>query len=100
METFTADGVDVAARIRIPQHVVHRAFATETVMLNLQTGQYHGIDPVGARMLEVLVTSASLRDAASVLAAEQRCERAQLEVVLGRFCRRLADRDLVKIDGF
>ena len=34
-----------ALSARIPQHVVFRGFATETVVLNLETGKYHGLNP-------------------------------------------------------
>jgi hypothetical protein len=43
----------LSASLRLPQHVVHRSFVAETVVLNLQTGKYHGLNPVGGRMLEV-----------------------------------------------
>ena len=31
------------AAIRLPDHVVFRRFPAETVLLNLQTGHYHGV---------------------------------------------------------
>ena len=40
--------------VRIPKHVVFRSFGSETVLLNLSTGQYHGLRGTGGRMLEVL----------------------------------------------
>ena len=36
-----------SASIVFPQHVVHREFAKETVILNLQSGMYHGLNPTG-----------------------------------------------------
>lgn len=90
---------DLDARVRITEHVVHQAFATETVMLNLKTGQYHGIDPLGARMLDVLQASDSVRAAVGILAKELQREAAELEAMLARFCRRLAALQLVRIDG-
>lgn len=99
MQSPPTDAVGLDARVRIPEHVVHQAFASETVMLNLETGQYHGIDPLGARMLDVLVASESLRAAAATLAVEHGCETDKLEAVLLRFCRRLVDRELVRVDA-
>src|SRR5438477_242072 len=52
----------------LPHNVVSREFAHETVMLNLDTGKYHGINPTAARMLEVLQQSASGHAAAATLA--------------------------------
>jgi DNA-binding CsgD family transcriptional regulator len=41
-------------RVRVPQHVVHRAFPARTVVLNLETGKYHGLNPTAGRMLTAL----------------------------------------------
>ena len=38
---------------RLPAHVVFRALATETVLLNIETGQYYAVDSIGGRFLEV-----------------------------------------------
>lgn len=54
-------------RVVVPPHVVLRAFAMETVVLNVRSGQYHGIDPVGGRFLQVMTeapTLASVREPA------------------------------------
>lgn len=56
--------------MRIPAHVVYRGFGTETVVLNLSTGTYHGLNPTGGRMLEVLADAPSVEAAAQTLAAE------------------------------
>ena len=47
-------------RAVIPHHVVHRTLASETVLLNIETGHYYGMDEVGGRFFDVL------RDAGSV----------------------------------
>jgi hypothetical protein len=49
--------------VSVPEHVVYRDFAEQTVALNLRTGRYHGLNPTAARMLE------ALRDAPNVAAA-------------------------------
>ena len=52
--------------VRVPEHVVYRDFAEQTVALNLQTGRYHGLNPTAAAMLE------AMREAPSVAAAAER----------------------------
>lgn len=99
MEPCSTVDIDLDARVRLTERVVQQTFATETVMLDLGTGQYHGIDPLGARMLDVLQASESLRAAAGTLAKELKREAADVEAVLARFCLRLAARELVRIDG-
>ena len=49
--------------VRVPDHVVYRDFAEQTVALNLQTGRYHGLNQTAAAML------GALREAPSVAAA-------------------------------
>ena len=44
----------LSARPAVPDHVVYREFVNETVVLNLETGTYHGLNPSGGRMLEAL----------------------------------------------
>jgi hypothetical protein len=87
------------ARITIPQHVVFRSFVKETVVLNLDTGRYHGLNPVGGRMLEVLRETPLVRDAAGRLAAEYDQAVEDIERDLIEFCDELASRGLVERDG-
>ena len=58
----------LASRITVPQHVVYRTFPSETVVLNLHTGRYHGLNVTAGRMLMALEASASVREAVGVLA--------------------------------
>ena len=57
-------------RVQVPNHVAWRAFPAETVLLNLQTGQYHGLNPTGGRMFEVIGECGDPEVAAARLAAE------------------------------
>jgi hypothetical protein len=52
--------------VRVPDHVVYRDFAEQTVALNLHTGRYHGLNETSAAMLE------ALREAPTVAAAAER----------------------------
>jgi hypothetical protein len=86
------------ASARIPADVVFRDFMHETVILNLQTGKYHGLNPTGGRMLRVLETTPRLRDAARVLAVDYKQPVAQMEQDLCEFCAELQKRGLLEID--
>jgi Coenzyme PQQ synthesis protein D (PqqD) len=90
-------GQILSARVTIPQHVVFRPFVSETVLLNLQTGVYHGINPVGGRMLEVLARAESVREAAAALAEEFGVPPARVEQDVVEFCRGLVERHLIEI---
>ena len=58
----------LSARVRLPQHVVHRSFVAETVVLNLRTGKYHGLNPTAGKMLEALDAAPTVGAAVPVLA--------------------------------
>lgn len=83
----------------IPQHVVHRSFVSETVMLNLMTGKYYGVNTTGGRMLEALETGCSIQDAAELLGAEFDVSVDQLVADLLEFCEDLVERGLLEVAG-
>jgi len=89
----------LASSMRLPEHVVHRAFAAETVVLNLDTGKYHGLNPVAGRMLAVLEQVGTVQDAARQLAVEYDQPLDTIEEDLCELCRDLLQRGLIETDG-
>lgn len=87
----------LASRARLPQHVVHRSFVAETVVLNLRTGKYHGLNPTAGKMLEALEASDSVAAAVPELAEGYGVEPAQIEADLITLCRGLLERGLIEI---
>jgi hypothetical protein len=85
--------------VTVPQHVVHRSFPSETVVLNLQTGKYHGLNPTAGRMLEVLAKEGLVREAAAVVAEEYGQPPAATERDICDLCESLIERGLIEIDG-
>ena len=88
----------LAAKARVPEHVVYRPFPAETVLLNLETGKYHGLNPTGGRMLEVMEKAGTLADAATQLAREYDQPEERIQEDLCRLCAQLAERGLIEID--
>jgi Coenzyme PQQ synthesis protein D (PqqD) len=87
----------LSARLRLPEHVVHRSFVAETVVLNLQTGRYHGLNPMGGRMLGVLNEAPSVRRAVEQISAEYEQDLAIVEADFVTFCVDLLERGLVEV---
>jgi hypothetical protein len=85
--------------VSVPEHVVYRPFPAETVLLNLETGKYHGLNPTGGRMLEVVQKAGSVGEAAALLAKEYDQPLETLQEDLCALCANLADRGLIEIDG-
>jgi hypothetical protein len=89
----------LAARARLPQYVVHRGFVAETVVLNLRTGKYHGLNPTAGKMLEALEEAPTVGDSVPGLAEEFAVERSQIESDLIALCRGLLERGLIEISA-
>lgn len=83
--------------LRIPDHVVHRSFAAETVVLNIKTGKYHGLNPTAGRMLSAFDDSMRIRDVAALIAEEYQEDQATVEADLVEFCHDLLARELVEV---
>src|SRR2546423_3721216 len=84
-------------RVGVPRHVVFRDFVSETVLLNIETGQYHGLNPVAGRMLTVLDKVGSVETAAQQLAKEFEQPLERIEEDLTGLCEGLLERKLLEI---
>jgi hypothetical protein len=89
----------MSASIKVPQHVVYRSFPSETVVLNLETGKYHGLNATAGKMLEALERAPSFAEALSAIAADYRQPGDVLERDLRELCNVLHERGLIEIDG-
>ena len=89
----------LSSAVHVPAHAVYRAFPTETVVLNLNTGRYHGLNVTAGRMLEVLEETATVRDAVGRLAHEYRQQIPAVRADVCRLCRDLIERGLLEIDA-
>ena len=96
-ENIAANSSIIDSTVRIPPHVVHRTFARETVIVNLESGMYHGVNHVGGRMLEILEQVPNIRIAAEKLAAEFDQPLDTIEADLCAFCSDLLERGLIEL---
>jgi hypothetical protein len=87
----------LAMRVEIPADVVLRSFVSETVVLNLDTGQYHALNPTGGRMVDVLVEADSVEAAAGILATEYARDEDEIVTDLCQFCADLEQRGLIAL---
>jgi len=89
----------LASKVKVPQHVVYRSFPAETVVLNLETGKYHGLNATAGRMLEALEQATCVRDAAAVLAESYEQAQSVIEQDLCELCQTLLKRGLIETDN-
>jgi len=94
---MTQTDVTLDMRGRVPNNVVYRDFVNETVVLNLNTGTYHGLNPTAGRMLQAIERADSLREAAARLAADYAWDLATVQADLVDLCRTLAHRGLLEL---
>jgi coenzyme PQQ synthesis protein D (PqqD) len=83
----------------VPEMVVRRAFGSETVLLNLQTGQYHGLNMTGARMLDLLEETGDAPATARQVALEADVPEEIVAGDLAELCGQLLERGLIEIEA-
>ena len=67
--------ISFADRVKVPDDVLISTLQEESVILNLDSERYYGLDSVGTRMLSVLTTSNSIEAAYERLTAEYDVDR-------------------------
>ena len=82
-------------KFTIPTDVVSRDLNGEAVLLNLETGSYYGLDPVGTRMWELLSSLESVPEVVTALQAEYDVDEARLQQDLHRMIAELEDQGLL-----
>ena len=86
-------------RVSVPADVLIQELQGESVLLNVGTGRYFGLDEVGTRMWAALTTTPSLSAACETLLAEYDVERGRLERDLRSLVEKLVEQGLVEIHG-
>ena len=85
-------------KIVIPDGVLVRELAGESVLLNLKTESYFGLDEVGSRMWTALAESPSVALAFDLLASEYEVEPEKLREDLTIYIQKLVDLGLLRVD--
>ena len=85
------------AQVRLPQHVVHRTFVAETVVLNLRTGKYHGLNATAGQMLDGLERGSTPREVAKTVAEQYGRPVGEVESDVVELCRGLLERELIEV---
>jgi hypothetical protein len=93
--------MEISFRMRasVPADVLVQELQGESVLLNLQSGRYFGLDEIGTRMWAVLTSAASLQAAYDTLLAEYDVEGPRLERDLRALVEKLVDNGLLEVTG-
>lgn len=87
--------MNIADRLEVSPDVVAREVGGETMLLDLASGTYFGLDAVGGRVWQALEDGSSLTEACDKVAGEYDVARDQLESDVLALAERLLEQGLV-----
>ena len=88
----------MTGRVTVPDHVIVRQLGDESVMLDMASGYYFGLDPVGARIWQLLSETSSFAEIVERLAQEYDVTPEQAESDLVRFVQELKANGLLSVE--
>jgi hypothetical protein len=88
--------MNLETKLAIPPQVMSRLVGDETVLLDLASGFYFGLDGVGKRIWEMLAAGSNLAETASVITAEFEVDEATAQADVIEFANDLVRRGLLE----
>jgi len=89
--------VTLADRVVVPQYVLVRFMDRESVLLNLETERYFGLDETGTRMWQVVTSAQSVEAALQQLLEEYDAQPEVLRSNLTELVGRLVENGLLTL---
>jgi hypothetical protein len=91
--------IPLDTKLAVPADVLVRDLQGESVLLNLKSENYFGLDEVGTRMWTVLTASPSIRAAYEALLEEYDVTPEKLREDLDDLVQKLVDKGLLEVQG-
>jgi len=93
--------VSLSSRVRIPDGILSNLLESELVLLNLNTGVYFSLDPVGTRIWQLVQAhqSQSLQAVLDMLTKEYDVDTARCTHDLLHLVLRLQENDLLEVSN-
>lgn len=89
--------MDLSNRFAIKPNVMARQVGEETVILDLASGTYFGLDPVGARLWHLMEAGKNLAEICEAMLDEYEVSRGDLERDTINLVEDLMARDLISL---
>ena len=89
--------MNLSDKVSIPTQVMARTVGDETVILDLTSGTYYGLDPVGARIWQLFADGQTLAQVRDIMLAEYDVSVDDLERDLNRLLSELSDKNLISL---
>ena len=87
--------MDLDTRLSVPRQVTSRLVGDETVLLDLESGMYFGLDGVGKRIWEAIDEGLTLREIAAIIVSEYEVDEIQAQADTIEFVGDLVERGLL-----
>ena len=85
--------------LRIPDSIATRQIGNETILLNLETGTYFGLDTVGSRFLELLEHNGEIASAHLTMLKEFDVKPETLEADIIRLAEEMRSKGLLELSA-
>ena len=96
-QSILVNEMNLDTKLSTPPQVMSRLVGDETVLLDLASGIYFGLDGVGKRIWETVTEGRSLEETATIITAEFEVNEAQAQADVIEFARNLVERGLLKV---
>jgi predicted RND superfamily exporter protein len=90
------DGIDWLRPLKPAADVLHQQLGDETVLLNLRTEQYFGLDEVGSRIWQLIAKGEDVQNSITILLREYDVEESELRADVERLIRELLNASLLE----
>ena len=92
MQTLTLDD-----KVKIPEGIIFQKVGDEIVFLNLNTGFYFGLDPVGSRIWDLLVEKGILQSVFETMKEEYEVASEELKQDILHLVQELQTKRLIEV---
>lgn len=89
--------MNLSDKVTIPAQVMARVVGDETVILDLANGSYYGLDPVGARIWQLMSEGQTLVQIGEAMLADYDVTREEIERDVLALGQTLLDKNLVSV---
>jgi len=87
--------MNLGTRLSVPPQVMSRRVGDETVLLDLESGLYFGVDRVGQRIWELAGNGKTVGEIVDAIVGEFEVDRSQAEADVLDFAETLVERGLL-----
>ena len=89
--------MNLSEKVTIPAQVMAREIGDETVILDLASGTYYGLDPVGARIWQLMADGRALAQVCETMMSEYEVTRETIKRDVLALVQTLAEKQLVTV---